>query len=220
MDGQGNGGDAGVSQCDVVARAFVDHYYRTFDTDRAALAALYGQTSMLSFEGHAVAGTEEIGRKLAQLPFQQCRHSVCTVDCQPSPSFPGSILVFVSGNLQLAGEEHQLRFSQVGAISIGSTFCPLKLFLSWRLELQCCDCSILECRCFIWYPTSRGASSCRMTYSGSTTADAMAGGSVWVPKGSRCSADALMPHMDAWRDPLFFFPFAFGLVFFSCRFFF
>jgi hypothetical protein len=131
MDGQGNG-DAGESQCDIVARAFVDHYYRTFDFDRAALAALYGQTSMLSFEGHAVAGTEEIGRKLAQLPFEQCRHTISTVDCQPSPSFPGSILVFVSGNLQLAGEEHQLRFSQVGHPS--STSFPPKLFPSWRFE--------------------------------------------------------------------------------------
>ncbi|TKW17173.1 hypothetical protein SEVIR_5G348800v4 [Setaria viridis] len=112
MDGQpGNGGGAGGS--DAVARAFVEYYYNTFDASRGALAALYGHTSMLSFEGHAVAGAEAIGRKLAQLPFDQCRHSICTVDCQPSPSFPGSILVFVSGNLQLAGEEHQLRFSQM-----------------------------------------------------------------------------------------------------------
>ncbi|XP_062208623.1 nuclear transport factor 2B-like [Phragmites australis] len=115
MDGQGNAGGngGGGSDCDAVARAFVEYYYHTFDTNRAALAALYGPTSMLSFEGHGVAGAEEIGRKLAQLPFEQCRHSICTVDCQPSPSFPGSILVFVSGNLQLSGEEHQLRFSQM-----------------------------------------------------------------------------------------------------------
>ena len=40
MDGQGNG-DAGGSQCDIVARAFVDHYYRTFDFDRAARSISY-----------------------------------------------------------------------------------------------------------------------------------------------------------------------------------
>jgi hypothetical protein len=119
MDGQpGSGGGAGDDDCDAVARAFVEYYYRTFDANRGALAALYGpHTSVLSFEGHAVAGAEEIGRKLAQLPFDQCRHSVSTVDCQPSPSLPGSILVFVSGNLQLAGEDHQLRFSQVPVLS-------------------------------------------------------------------------------------------------------
>uniref|UniRef100_A0ACD5W546 Uncharacterized protein n=1 Tax=Avena sativa TaxID=4498 RepID=A0ACD5W546_AVESA len=110
--GHNHNGGAG-SEYDVVARAFVDYYYQTFDTNRAALAALYGSTSMLSFEGHLVAGAPEIGLKLAQLPFEQCRHSICTVDCQPTPSFPGAILVFVSGNLQLAGEEHQLRFSQM-----------------------------------------------------------------------------------------------------------
>ncbi|KQK10125.1 nuclear transport factor 2B [Brachypodium distachyon] len=109
----GSDGNGGGSEHDVVARAFVEYYYHTFDTDRAALAALYGSTSMLSFEGHRVAGAEEIGTKLAQLPFEQCRHSVVTVDCQPTPSFPAGILVFVSGNLRLAGEEHQLRFSQM-----------------------------------------------------------------------------------------------------------
>ena len=116
MDGQPAGGGGGAGgDCDAVARAFVDYYYRTFDADRGALAALYApHTSVLSFEGHAVAGAEEIGRKLAQLPFGQCRHSVSTVDCQPSPSFPGSILVFVSGNLQLAGEDHQMHRRPTG----------------------------------------------------------------------------------------------------------
>ncbi|KAG8055140.1 hypothetical protein GUJ93_ZPchr0001g29566 [Zizania palustris] len=119
MDGQGkdkeggNGAGGESDHGDVVATAFVEYYYHTFDTNRAALAALYGHSSMLSFEGDRVAGAEEIGRKLAGLPFEQCRHVVCTVDCQPTPSFPGGILVFVSGNLQLAGEEHQLRFSQM-----------------------------------------------------------------------------------------------------------
>ncbi|KAJ0983262.1 hypothetical protein J5N97_011517 [Dioscorea zingiberensis] len=73
---------------------------------------IFMQTSILSFEGQKVHGVEEIGRKLAQLPFDQCRHFVSTVDCQPSP-FAGGILVFVSGNLQLPGEEHLLKFSQM-----------------------------------------------------------------------------------------------------------
>ncbi|THU46999.1 hypothetical protein C4D60_Mb09t10880 [Musa balbisiana] len=99
-------------QLEMVTKAFVDHYYNLFDTNRAALACLYDQTSMLSFEGQKILGADEIGRKLSQLPFEQCNHSISTVDCQPSP-FVGGILVFVTGNLQLAGEEHQLRFSQI-----------------------------------------------------------------------------------------------------------
>ncbi|RZS16435.1 hypothetical protein BHM03_00048421 [Ensete ventricosum] len=99
-------------QLEMVAKAFVDHYYNLFDINRAALACLYDQTSMLSFEGQKIPGADEIGRKLSQLPFEHCKHSISTVDCQPSP-FGGGILVFVTGNLQLAGEENQLRFSQV-----------------------------------------------------------------------------------------------------------
>lgn len=34
-----------------VSEAFVNHYYNTFDTNRAGLASLYQDTSMLTFEG-------------------------------------------------------------------------------------------------------------------------------------------------------------------------
>uniref|UniRef100_A0A1D1YJW8 Nuclear transport factor 2 n=1 Tax=Anthurium amnicola TaxID=1678845 RepID=A0A1D1YJW8_9ARAE len=99
-------------RAEAVARAFVDHYYNLFDTSRPSLAALYDPSSMLSFEGQRVRGAEEVARRLGALPFDRCRHHVSTVDCQPSPA-AGGILVFVSGCLELPGEEHQLKFSQM-----------------------------------------------------------------------------------------------------------
>lgn len=67
---------------------------------------------MLTFEGQNIQGSANIVAKLTSLPFQQCKHTITTVDCQPSGS-SGGVLVFVSGNLQLAGEQHALKFSQV-----------------------------------------------------------------------------------------------------------
>ncbi|XP_052191141.1 nuclear transport factor 2A-like isoform X2 [Diospyros lotus] len=100
---------------DSVAKAFVDHYYSTFDTNRGGLANLYQDSSMLSFEGQKFQGAQNIAAKLASLPFHQCQHSITTVDCQPSGP-AGGMLVFVSGNLQLAGEQHALKFSQADPI--------------------------------------------------------------------------------------------------------
>nr|XP_009759023.1 PREDICTED: nuclear transport factor 2-like [Nicotiana sylvestris] len=97
---------------DAVATAFVEHYYSTFDSNRAGLANLYQENSMLSFEGVKIQGAQHIVAKLTSLPFQQCKHQINTVDCQPSGPI-GGMLVFVSGNLQLPGEEHVLKFSQV-----------------------------------------------------------------------------------------------------------
>ncbi|KAI3785462.1 hypothetical protein L1987_44580 [Smallanthus sonchifolius] len=54
-----------------------------------------------------IQGSQNIVNKLTHLPFQQCKHTITTVDCQPSGP-PGGMLVFVSGNLQLAGEQHTL----------------------------------------------------------------------------------------------------------------
>lgn len=96
-----------------LSKAFVEHYYTTFDTNRPNLAALYQDGSMLTFEGQQIMGSQNIVTKLTSLPFQQCHHSITTVDCQPSGA-NGGMLVFVSGNLQLAGEQHALKFSQVG----------------------------------------------------------------------------------------------------------
>ncbi|CAI8616976.1 unnamed protein product [Vicia faba] len=97
---------------DALAKAFVEHYYTTFDNNRAGLATLYQDGSMLTFEGQKILGSPNIVAKLTSLPFQQCHHSITTVDCQPSTVNTG-MLVFVSGNLQLGGEQHALKFSQM-----------------------------------------------------------------------------------------------------------
>lgn len=98
-----------------VASAFVNHYYHLFDNDRSSLSTLYNPTSLLTFEGQKIYGVENISNKLKQLPFDQCHHLISTVDSQPSSIAGGcgGIIVFVSGSLQLHGEDHHLRFSQV-----------------------------------------------------------------------------------------------------------
>jgi len=97
---------------DSLSKAFVEHYYTTFDSNRLNLMGLYQESSMLSFEGEKIQGAQNISNKLNSLPFQQCKHNISTVDCQPSGP-AGGMLVFVSGNLQLPGEEHALKFSQM-----------------------------------------------------------------------------------------------------------
>nr|ACN33761.1 unknown [Zea mays] len=104
---------------DAVAKAFVEHYYRTFDTNRAALVGLYQETSMLTFEGQKFQGPSAIAGKLGSLPFQACEHQIVTVDCQPSGP-QGGMLVFVSGSIRTGPEEHPIKFSQVCTPALAS----------------------------------------------------------------------------------------------------
>ncbi|GMY22716.1 nuclear transport factor 2B [Fagus crenata] len=69
---------------DEVSKAFVEHYYSTFDSNRVALAKLYQEGSMLTFEGQKIQGSQNIVAKLTTLPFQQCKHNITTVDCYNS----------------------------------------------------------------------------------------------------------------------------------------
>ncbi|KAL0535175.1 hypothetical protein IC582_029499 [Cucumis melo] len=99
-------------QGDIIGKAFVEHYYHLFDNERASLSSLYQPDSMLTFEGQQILGVNDISTKLQQLPFERCRHVVSTIDTQPS-SVPGSILIFVSGSIEIPEEEHPLRYSQM-----------------------------------------------------------------------------------------------------------
>ena len=67
---------------------------------------------MLTFEGQKLQGPAAIAGKLGSLPFQHCEHQIVTVDCQPSGP-QGGMLVFVSGSIRTAPDEHPMKFSQV-----------------------------------------------------------------------------------------------------------
>jgi hypothetical protein len=119
---------------DGVAKAFVEHYYRTFDSNRAGLVGLYQEGSMLTFEGEKFMGAAAIAAKLTSLPFDKCLHNVVTVDCQPAGP-TGGMLVFVSGSLKAGEGEHQIKFSQVRAPILLPDLIRARwnvLILSWR----------------------------------------------------------------------------------------
>uniref|UniRef100_K7K8K7 NTF2 domain-containing protein n=1 Tax=Glycine max TaxID=3847 RepID=K7K8K7_SOYBN len=86
-----------------LAKAFMEHYYNTFDTSRSGLANLYQQSSMLTLKGQKIQGASNIVAKLTSFPFQQCHHSISSVNC---------------GNLQITGKQHPLKLSQVLSLSV------------------------------------------------------------------------------------------------------
>ncbi|KAH7682256.1 NTF2-like protein [Dioscorea alata] len=71
---------------EAVAKQFVDFYYHTFDTNSPSLVSLYQDSSMLTFEGTKIQGAAAIAAKLTGIPFQQCHHSISTIDWASSSS--------------------------------------------------------------------------------------------------------------------------------------
>ena len=49
---------------DQIAEQFLNHYYGTFSSNRAALQSLYQQDSTLTFEGEQYTGTQVDCRKI------------------------------------------------------------------------------------------------------------------------------------------------------------
>ncbi|RDW86381.1 nuclear transport factor 2 family protein [Aspergillus mulundensis] len=118
-----------------MAEQFVTFYYQTFDGNRAGLAPLYRDHSMLTFETSAVQGVAGIIEKLTVstsgtsrmviefllrsaalvsaggLPFQKVQHKVATLDAQPSGEH-GGILVLVTGALLVDEEQNPMNYTQ------------------------------------------------------------------------------------------------------------
>ncbi|KAK4109782.1 nuclear transport factor 2 [Canariomyces notabilis] len=93
-----------------IANQFVEHYYRTFDTDRKALAGLYRENSMLTFEGTQHLGAPSIAEKLTNLPFQKVTHQSAPPEAQPTAN--GGIIILVTGQLVVDDESRPLPYSQ------------------------------------------------------------------------------------------------------------
>ncbi|UZJ55509.1 hypothetical protein CBS101457_004829 [Exobasidium rhododendri] len=97
---------------EAIAEQFCNFYYQTFDADRSTLGALYRPTSMLTFEGAQVQGSEAIVDKLKNLPFQRVQHKVETRDAQPTGADGTSLCVMVTGALIVDDSPQPMRFSQ------------------------------------------------------------------------------------------------------------
>merc|ERR1740121_3028617 len=113
-----------------VGEQFCQHYYQTFDTNRAGLVPLYSETSMLTFEGEQFQGAQNIVQKLATLPFQRVQHQVLKCDCQPSGP-QGGVIVSVTGNLVVDENQNPLKFAQIFHLAKGPSgnyFCANDMF--------------------------------------------------------------------------------------------
>ncbi|CAI7619713.1 unnamed protein product [Penicillium glandicola] len=93
-----------------IAQQFVQFYYQTFDTNRAGLAGLYRDQSMLTFETSSVQGVASITEKLGALPFQKVQHQIATFDAQPSSG--DGIVVLVTGALLVDEEQKPMNYTQ------------------------------------------------------------------------------------------------------------
>eukprot|EP00727_Mastigamoeba_balamuthi_P005724 m51a1_g1771 putative nuclear transport factor 2-like (123) ;mRNA; r:316174-317052 len=97
-----------MSNFEALGKAFVQHYYNAFGSNRASLASLYRPESMLTFENDRVMGAQNIVAKLSSLP--NFAPSVLTFDVQPSANNQGA-LVFLTCNLKF--ENNVMKYCEV-----------------------------------------------------------------------------------------------------------
>ena len=96
-----------------VSKAFTQHFYMTFDTNREGLASLYTDQSLMTYEGTQIMGQAAIMNKYRSLGFNQAKHNIKTQDAHPNPLQPNAVIVFVTGDLQIEGQEYPMKFAEV-----------------------------------------------------------------------------------------------------------
>ena len=85
----------------------------TFDTNREGLASLYTDQSLMTYEGTQIMGQAAIMNKYRSLGFNQAKHNIKTQDAHPNPLQPNAVIVFVTGDLQIEGQEYPMKFAEV-----------------------------------------------------------------------------------------------------------
>ena len=96
----------------------VAHYFNSLTTNRQALASMYSDTSMLTYENEQFMGSEQIMTKLNSLPNLTYDSASAVADYQPSVN--ESILAMVSGRLFIDGNKDQpLTFTQTFVLCPG-----------------------------------------------------------------------------------------------------
>ncbi|KAJ2847972.1 Nuclear transport factor 2 [Coemansia brasiliensis] len=101
-----------MADLDNIAKEFANYYYTTFDNDRKALAPLYSDVSMMTWEGTQHLGTANIMEKLVTLPFQRIAHKITTIDTQPSIQGTNAIIISITGQLMFDDEPKPQQFCQ------------------------------------------------------------------------------------------------------------
>lgn len=118
--GAGAGGAVGSSvgaagDFQQIGNQFVQHYFQAFDSNRASLAPLYSDTSMLSFEGEQFQGSQAILQKLTSLQMS-IKHQVLKADHHPIQPTNG-VMSLVVGNLFVDGSTVPVKFSRMFSLA-------------------------------------------------------------------------------------------------------
>jgi hypothetical protein len=94
-----------------VGRGFSGQWYQCIAGNRAQLAGVYRNNSLVTWCNDRFQGIDQIMTKLVSLQFNQSQWKADEVDCQPRND--GGVLVVTNGQVRIDGEEHALRFNDV-----------------------------------------------------------------------------------------------------------
>mmetsp|Transcript_69093 Transcript_69093/g.109767 ORF Transcript_69093/g.109767 Transcript_69093/m.109767 type:complete len:128 (+) Transcript_69093:121-504(+) len=94
-----------------IGKAFLTHYYSSFDGNRNNLASLFNDSSMMTYEGSQHQGQKSIMEKLTTLKFSTCKHESKTMDVQPSGA--GGLLIVVTGDIFVDGGKNGIKYSEI-----------------------------------------------------------------------------------------------------------
>lgn len=101
-------------QATTAAEQFSNLYYKTFDTQRHRLSALYTDRSMVVWNGNGYHGASKINEFFVNLPISV--HKLTSIDCQPvnQVAIPNttSIIVVCEGTVCYGDEKKHRPFTQ------------------------------------------------------------------------------------------------------------
>lgn len=95
---------------DQVGKGFVGQYYPLYGANRASVAGVYRENSLMTYQGRQLQGVTNIMTFFAEnVTFNAANFQAEDVDCHPTQG--NGVLVVVNGLVAVEGETRPIRFN-------------------------------------------------------------------------------------------------------------
>ena len=109
-----------MADFNAVGNGFIQQYYTYFAQDRSQLAGIYRPTSLVTYSGTQLYGTDAIMEHYMEGLTMQTAHFLPNdMDFQPT-AYDG-VLCVINGEVKVDNEEHSLLFSDVFNLALDET---------------------------------------------------------------------------------------------------
>jgi hypothetical protein len=106
-----------MADFNAIGAGFIQQYYGVFSTDRSQLAGVYRDTSLVTYGGAQLYGTDAIMTHFCETLTMRSAEYM-PLECDYQPTAFGGVIAVINGEVKVDNEEHSLTYNDVFHLAV------------------------------------------------------------------------------------------------------